>query len=191
MLLGRTEQQSLSCSLGNRRLDLLFQKARDFDERLEWGMELIGLKHMNSMRQVWHLAYHRSPKKLREGYLSIQCVSVCPQEGPIWPLPMLHWTSLYRALPSPPYVQRPPPPTPTLAPSRHRTLLYSPLPPANDIWWPSLETCSNLFTSGPPSHQCWYLVAIEVCMVGASGQNAFLLMFYSRFGHLKLYSLVV
>ena len=23
-------------------------------------------------------------------------------------------------------------------------------PPASDIWWPSLETCSNLFTWGPP-----------------------------------------
>ena len=23
-------------------------------------------------------------------------VSVCPQRGPIWPLPVMHWTSLYR-----------------------------------------------------------------------------------------------
>ena len=26
-----------------------------------------------------------------------------------------------------------------------------PLLPASDIWWSSLETCSNLFTAGPPS----------------------------------------
>ena len=25
-----------------------------------------------------------------------------------------------------------------------------PVPSASDIWWPSLETCSNLFTSAPP-----------------------------------------
>ena len=30
--------------------------------------------------------------------------------------------------------------------------------PASDIWWPRLETCSNLFTWGLP-HQCWHLMA--------------------------------
>ena len=34
--------------------------------------------------------------------------------------------------------------------------------------WPSMETCSNLFTSGPP-HRCWHLVAIETPMVRANG----------------------
>ena len=54
-------------------------------------------------------------------------------------------------------------------------------PPVSDIWWPSLETCSNLFTLGPNVHWCWYLVAVDTCMFGASGQydasywNAFLL----------------
>ena len=24
------------------------------------------------------------------------------------------------------------------------------LPPASDIWWPRLQTCSKLFTCGPP-----------------------------------------
>ena len=34
--------------------------------------------------------------------------------------------------------------------------------PASDIWGPSVETCSNLFTSVPaPLHQCWHLVDIE------------------------------
>ena len=50
-------------------------------------------------------------------------------------LPKLHWTSLY----SPP---------PSLRTSDLRTHL------AFDIWWPSLETCSNLFTWGAPfSHR--------------------------------------
>ena len=53
--------------------------------------------------------------------------------------------------------------------------------PASDIWRPSLEKYSNLFTSGRP--QCWYLVAIESCTVGtsewyASYWNAFLLVVY-------------
>ena len=31
-------------------------------------------------------------------------------------------------------------------------------PPASDIWWPSLETFSNLFTSGTPSVDIWWLL---------------------------------
>ena len=31
--------------------------------------------------------------------------------------------------------------------------------PTSDIWWSSLEASSNLFTSGPPSHWWWHLVA--------------------------------
>ena len=31
-------------------------------------------------------------------------------------------------------------------------------PPAINIWWSSLETCSNWFTWGPTSHQYWHLV---------------------------------
>ena len=35
--------------------------------------------------------------------------------------------------------------------------------PTSDIWWPSLKTCSNLFTSGPPPPPVltWHLVTIE------------------------------
>ena len=45
----------------------------------------------------------------------------------IWLLSMMHWTSLYR-------VPVPPPPD----------IGYG-IPLASDIWWVSLETCSNLF----------------------------------------------
>ena len=43
-------------------------------------------------------------------------------------------------------------------------------PPITDIWWTSLETCSNLFTWGssptPPSNCYWHLVvATETLMV--------------------------
>ena len=42
-------------------------------------------------------------------------------------------------------------PGPSPAPLRHETLDPQPLtsdmePPASDIWWPSLKTCSNFFT---------------------------------------------
>ena len=66
--------------------------------------------------------YHR----LSEGYVFS---NVCSQgrRGPMWPLPMIDWTSLYSAS------------------SRHGTSLYRDTPPpASDIWWLSLETCSNL-----------------------------------------------
>ena len=34
----------------------------------------------------------------------------------------------------------------------------------NDIWWPILKTCSNLFTWG--HSQCWHRMAIEAHIVG-------------------------
>ena len=44
----------------------------------------------------------------------------------------------------------PPPPPPPW----HQT--WRPTPTATDIWWPSLETSSIMFTWGPP-HQYWHL----------------------------------
>ena len=63
-------------------------------------------------------------------------------------------------------VQGPPSPTPSLQPW-HLTVqgpLF--LPPANGIWWPSLETCSNLFTSAPPptgADMWWLLKHVQSC----------------------------
>ena len=37
---------------------------------------------------------------------------------------------------------------PSPSPPEHGTLLYMDPHPASDILWPSLETCSNLFTTG-------------------------------------------
>ena len=61
-------------------------------------------------------------------------VSVCSQEEVVLMslLPMMHWNSLYRAPPGPGPLQTWGIGTPGPA-------------PASDIWWPSLETCSNLF----------------------------------------------
>ena len=78
----------------------------------------------------------------------ISCVSpsLCPQGcgGPLWPLPMMHWTPLYRS---------PLGPTPTW-----KWDLTEQWSLAMDIWLSSLETCSNLFTLGPPSHQCQHRI---------------------------------
>ena len=55
----------------------------------------------------------------------------------MWPLPMMHWTSLYRT-PNP--LQTWDMGTPSLP---HGDPLSQ--SPASDIWWPSLETFSNVF----------------------------------------------
>ena len=59
---------------------------------------------------------------------------------------MMHWTSLHRAPPGP--APRHGTPQPLLPPDiSHGTAALS---PATNMWWPSLETFSNLFTRGPP-----------------------------------------
>ena len=49
------------------------------------------------------------------------------------------------------------------------------VPFSNDIWWPRLETCSNLTTWWPtprlPHQPCWYLVTIELSTVRASASR--------------------
>ena len=62
--------------------------------------------------------------------------SVCPQGEPVplGPLPMMHWTSLYRA----------PDPNPGPSP-RHQIWDPSGSAATSDIWWPSPETCLNMF----------------------------------------------
>ena len=60
---------------------------------------------------------------------------------------VVHWTLLYR---------HPPGPSPHAPPQTWELIVQaSPLDMgSSDIWWPSLETCSNLFTLGPLTHQC-------------------------------------
>ena len=62
--------------------------------------------------------------------------------------------------PSPPPLPAPP------LPPRHQ-IWDLPPSPATDIWWSSLETCSNLFTWGPNPQRYWHLVqATKTCPVG-------------------------
>ena len=116
------------------------------------------------------------------------------------PVPSKHWNCLYRDLPpstlqapakpplpdiglhntktpwlpldiGPHFTGTPPAQTPGLDP----TIQWL---PASDIWWPSLETCSNLFTwwSFPPSTYIWWLLKHVQLASGwyASYWNAFL-----------------
>ena len=68
-----------------------------------------------------------------------RCLSIILLGGiHMWPLPMMHWTSLYR--PTPLY-------GPQLCP--HPVQDPGPSPPASDIWWSRLDICSNLCTWRP------------------------------------------
>ena len=94
-------------------------------------------------------------------------VSCLYMRDPMWPLPRMHWILLYMSPPYPSslctgfwslFVQGPALKLP------YRALAPDPVqgpssvqigPSASDIWWPRLETCSNLFTwrphcTGPP-----------------------------------------
>ena len=96
--------------------------------------------------------YH-PPTKLREGNVfSRVCLSFCPQGvGPMWPLPMMQWTSLYSPNCS----------SPTLC-----TWDLTGQGPSHTV-----QTCS--LQDPPQPHLCWHLVAIEAHTVGASGRYAF------------------
>ena len=78
------------------------------------------------------------------GKVMFSPVSICSQGVTMWPLPMMHWTSLYRTMP------------PDCETSDHQPWDPHPPPrqtwdpPAINIWWPSLENCSNLFIRGSP-----------------------------------------
>ena len=76
-------------------------------------------------------ARKRSVGKVMFSLMSV-CLSVSLRV-PMWSLPMMNWTSLYRI--STPWAS---------------DLRLSTLAPVSDIWCSSLETCSNLFIRGPP-----------------------------------------
>ena len=133
---------------------------------------------------VWGLTFYRLPTKYREGnvfarvYLSTgghvtithDALDLTIQDLPPGPGsgsdPSRHGISRPTQLPqtcdlrtNPPHPH--PHPRPALAPvpSKHgipgRLLA---LPPVSDIWWPSMETCSNLFILGSPTsvHILWW-----------------------------------
>ena len=94
---------------------------------------------------------YSTPTNLQEGNVfSRVCLLFCPQER-------AHMTITHDALDL--TVQPPPPdwPSPDFRPGTHRALAQPSLdirlgiPPANDIWWSSLENCSDLFIWGPSS----------------------------------------
>ena len=139
-------------------------------------------------------SYH-PPTKLWEGIIFTGVCHFVQDWGSHVTITMMHWTSLYTPRHRTPWtwdltVQGPLCQTQSAHHPRHGTSLYRDTPPpipcpcASDIWWPSLDTRSNLITSGlpPPSQKKHLLVAIEACMVGTSTRyasywNAFLQCF--------------
>ena len=112
------------------------------------------LPNFSIRTEIIYRQYYRPPMKLRECNV-FGCV--CLSTGRRVPCEYYPWLALT--------VQHP-----------------GPVPPASDIWSPRLESCSNLFPSGPPPH-CWHLVAGYKWWASgwyASYWNAVLLLFISR-----------
>ena len=109
---------------------------------------IISLDERKILNEIFFSNIYHPPTKLREGNVFTEvCLSFWSGGRPMWPLPMMHWTSLYRA----PWPRAHIPHTPH---PRHETSLYRdpvwPQSPGHGhIWWPSLETCSKLFILGP------------------------------------------
>ena len=146
------------------------------------------------------MLYYRPSTKLWEGNVFSRVsppVILSTGRGPVWSLPIIHYTSLYRDLSPQPQPQPWPspwtwditiegPPSPT--PLGHGTSLHR-VQHASSIWLPKLESFLNMFYWEPPlaltSHGqtrnlfklvhlrspqwFWHLVAIEVCTLSTSG----------------------
>ena len=87
------------------------------------------------------------------GELMFSQMSVCHsvQGGPMWQLPMIHWTSLYTLLQT-----------------------WDLTPQGLPLQWHLVAITEDLFKlvhfrTSPP-HQYWHLVTIEACTFGASGR---------------------
>ena len=74
-------------------------------------------------------------------------VFVCPQRG-------THVTISHDALDLTVQGSPRPPDSQTMGSQGPSLTLALALAPISDSWWPSLETCSNMFNSGPTLHQC-------------------------------------
>ena len=84
------------------------------------------------------ITFYHPPNKLRECNVFSRFCLFTRMGVPMWPLPMIHWTSLYRPAPCPLDIRHGTP-RPHYPPNplniRHGTLL-TPSPKASDIWWP-------------------------------------------------------
>ena len=97
-----------------------------FQHRISWKyISILFAENLFCTRNTWAFrliqidTFYHLPTKLREGNVfTCVCLSV-HREAPLWPLPMIHWTSLYKdPLPNP---------SPVPLNIRHRTPGFSPL----------------------------------------------------------------
>ena len=106
------------------------------------------------------LHFYRSLKKLHEGKaFSHVYLSIQGWGCCMWPSPMMDLTSLYKA------------------------------PPASDIWWPRLETCSNLFTWKHPPPPALLLTSGGYCSsLGTVSNRVVCILLECLLVHLKVYT---
>ena len=124
-----------------------YQNASVSDVREDWFRTLkLLFSGLNTWATFLICYYHQPTKFCRKVMFSASvCLSFCSGRGGV-PFDHYLWCigSHYTGTCSPRHVQ-----TCSTWTSlyRHLPLPYRAPPPASDIWWPRLETCSNLFTS--------------------------------------------
>ena len=70
-------------------------------------------------------------------------------------------------------------------PTRYGTFLYrDPWPPVSDIWWPSLRTCSRLFTPPTPATvaDIWWQLLKNIPSADGTHPTGMLSCFYIAYG---------
>ena len=112
--------------------------------------KVIGSKGLTSARIHVSILYYRPPTKLREGNVFTRvcvCLSNMGRGGPMWPIFIMHWTSMY----SPP--------------SRHGTSLdRDPQPPlgtSGGNHWIPVQTCSLQGISSSGAAIWWLLKLVR------------------------------
>ena len=98
-----------------------------------------GCSSIHFVESLSPIYFYRPPPKLREcNAFSRVCLSVILSTGgPMWPSPLMHWSSPY---------------SDHMGPHCTRT-------PASDIWWPRLKTCSNC----SPEDSLFWLILTSSC----------------------------
>ena len=126
--------------------------------KLLWQSRIQDFPQKTSACEVRKSTLFFPPTEWREGNVfSCVCLSVC-----LSTVKGSHMFITYDVLD---LTVKPPP-----HPSPLQTWDMDPHLPASDIWWPSLETCSKLFTWGP-NPQYWHLVATKACTAGKCGEG--------------------
>ena len=140
------------------REENVYNTHHDYDERIlctnVWyiikvfrGQTTLSPKASCSRCDNFFTARQRSCRKVMFSNVRV-CLSM--RRRPLWPLPMMHWPSLYRD----------PPPLWTLDLMGHPSFKHIweliGRTTASDMWWPILEICSSCLLEDPPRGDIWW-----------------------------------